>query len=1291
MRVFAFVRSVLLCAAILVGVSGARAAENSGVTVRYKLPETGPLPKTYQVTLAITDPKNPDWIVSTFAAGITRTVTAENHGEFAETWNGLDDNFMPVPPGDYGVKGIFAPAHQWAIDGEWHAITPKFAGGVSPWLPTPDQLRAPVPFGGDPVNSPMRDVAVGPNGVAVFYYQYLENGLNAPLIDLKKPVGPEQFIRAFPSGGAAGGPVATTDGETVWAFSNDGGPRFVFRTDGRPFGKGAGANRRDTYIPDGWVTAMASTRDAAGKPYVFVAQRGKIVATKTQRLSAFNLTYNESLTEFVDRITVHDGVNGDVLTSLPAQHPLGLAIQGGKLFVLHTQDKAWVVSSVPLAEGRPNGELKPVFTVPGNITPADMEVDSHNRFYFSDSAANKVFQLDGAGKLIRTFGRLEAQKPGTYDPETFMSPAKLAVWTDAQGKDRLIVVEMAGPNRVSEWSPEDSSLLREFPSYQTKANNGYAIDPADPTLIYLPGQGDWLTRFKVNYQTREWKVDAVWPNVESGQRKGLDKPVAIRANGQLYLASEQNLTIYRLEGSRWLPSAGLVRKDKDAFLWNDANGDGRTEENELRPTTLPAGVLTYHGQKWLTDLSYLAPGQGTRDVWRLAPERYDAHGNPIFKSWQKVLTDPIFTARANGTVDAIHGGNELVDSFTSDWMQADGSVKDGFYIQARGMNFDANRGAQHKISRYVPDAAGGYTLKWRVGRTALHGAAERGEIIGGMRLFQPINGLLTVVDQSRSGLLLYTSDGMYVDTLFPADGRKDAGMYALPGEFFAGTMYSDPASGKIFYASGKYTPLLYEMEGWSLKQNPVQLLTTVQPKVTIAAAQISPPLEMALSLRGGAGQARVARFMPALGGAELDGSLTGWEAAEPVNFESGKKSVEVRALYDPETLFLRWHVRLGEAFEPKPLPPLERMFMHDQGSDTVSFYLQGDQNAPPKGPAGGRPGDVRFVFGAFRQGDKVQPAGVALYPSWPGKDAKAQIYRTPVGQAAFAHVGAIPGVKLGYAADADNKGFVLAAAIPRSAVPAMKTAFNGEVRTLVNFDANLGGHDKFWWANADGSANRETYDEPSEARLYPGSWAPALFQGIGDGVAVRNWLIAGPFGGPGAEKFVNDPRNKEEVSKFFENAVYPPDDGQVNPKATYSGEIIQGYWRDPGKVSWKPAGIADMDTRVILGGGSQAWYGASWIYAPADTEVQFDLQSHRMTYLRWSLNGQQLNVPQKEYKPGPKPIVPEAARTVTLRAGWNQVSFRGYCVGYAPFRVGLVVQAAPEKLWGLRFSGRVEG
>ena len=89
-----------------------------------------------------------------------------------------------------------------------------------------------------------------------------------------------------------------------------------------------------------------------------------------------------------------------------------------------------------------------------------------------------------------------------------MAPEKLATWRDAQGEDRLVIVEQAGPNRASEWNA-DGRLLREFMSLQTHANDGYDFDPEHPEHVYLPGKRGWLTRFKVNYATHEWTVDAV--------------------------------------------------------------------------------------------------------------------------------------------------------------------------------------------------------------------------------------------------------------------------------------------------------------------------------------------------------------------------------------------------------------------------------------------------------------------------------------------------------------------------------------------------------------------------------------------------------------------------------------------------------------------------------------------------------------------------------------------------------------------------------------------------------------
>lgn len=1273
-----------LVAAILV--TGAQA----GVALHYQLPTTGPLPRTYLVTLAITDPVRPGWLVCQPVRGQVRTVTAANAGRFEESWDGLDDNDMPVPAGRYGVRGIYAPAGTWRVDGEYHSVTPRFVGGPSCWLPSREQWATPEPFGGDPCGAPLADIDVAPGGTSVFYWQYLENGLNLPMFDLTRPVGLGQFLRAFGSGGAGGGSSVCTDGQSVWAFSTDGGPKYVYRADGQPFGTGR-ANRLNVLRPEGWVKGMACARDG-GASFVYIAQAGRVRELPSPGGQA---SYVEAETDRVDKVSVQAGADGKLLGDVPLPYPRSVCARGGSLYVLHQGRPGCVVSVLHLVSGLPQSPPTAAIPVPGAKSPADLEVDDAGRLYVSDPDTNHVYQFDRAGRLTHTFGRLAAQAPGRYDRETFITPGKLATWRDAQGQDRLLVVEQDGPNRVTEWSA-DGRLLREFLPPQTKANDGWTVDPEHPELAYLMGQGGWLTRFRIDYERGPWQIDAVWPKVRE-----LRRPVFIRQGGHAYLACKINSVVYRLDGDRWLLSAGIrPLGDKPSAgyaAWHDANGDGVDQPDELAPLAMPGQLLRYHGNNWLGDLSLIAPNQSGPDVWRLAPERFDAHGNPVFRAWTKVLTDPVFAARRAGTATALFGGNELADSFHSDWAQVDGSPERGYWVNARGgQSFSANDGAQYKISHYEPEGRGGYALRWRTGRAALGRLAQPGEIYGAIHINQPIGGLVSVVDNTRCGVLLYTEDGLYVDTLFP-DGRRfppdKHGVYPQPGEFFAGLVYADTARDRVCVGLGKVSPLLFEAEGWTPKGNPTRRIEQIDAAVTLSADAIASPPEIALAVRGGAGAARLARFAPATGGADMTGSLAGWEACEPIRFAAdAEHSVEVRLLYDPDHLYLRWQARLGATFEPKALAPIERLFTHDRLADTLSFYVQGDPQAKPLGAAAGRPGDVRLVFGVCRDGEATRPVALALHAQAPpGTVARPQTYRTPVGQAAFGHVGELTTARLSWQRDADGRGFVLTAAIPRAALPGLPP-LGPAVRTTVNFEATFAGHNKFWWSNADGSASRETYDEPSEARLYPGAWAPAQFRGLGGGLVLRQWQVCGPFGGPGAEKLTNDPNGpmpgtdrdwKQATRDFCEAGAYPPDD-HVDLGTVFRGPLISGYWGAPGELRWRPATVADLDTRVVCGGGGQVWYGATWLQVPSDCTLQAEFEGHEMTPLRWWLNDQRIQVGTDQ------PATGAARRTATgtlnLRAGWNEIRFRGYCYGYPPFRAGLVLLGPEDKLWGVRTS-----
>ncbi len=1274
--------------------SPASPSVSQGAAVTYTIPTVGVLPQRFRVTLAIVDPKNPDWIISEFASGVEKTVTAENHGRLTEYWNGLDENYMPVPVGNYAVKGIYMPSSTWKIDGQPHTVMARYAGmGVS-WAPRLDQDTQPIPVTGDPVDSPFTDVAVGPNGIANFYYQYLENAQNNYMCDLNKPITNGQLLRSFASGSAAGGPCTTTDGDSVWSFSADGGPKFVYRADQKPFGTGAGAGRRNVYNPDGWVTGMACLRDdAASKTYVYIAERGMIAKGKSG---------HETTDEFANKLVTLDGTNAKELGSLPIFKPQSASARNGKIYVLHqTEAGGYEVSASAIVAGIPQAPWQTVLAVPANVMPSDCVVDSQGNVYLSDTAKNKVFKYSPSGQLVLTIGKLPVQASGHYDPLSLMEPAKMALWTDTAGKERLIVVEMAGPNRIGEWGT-DGSLIREWMPAQTKANNGYAVDPKDPAEVYLPGQHNWLDRYRIDYATGKWTVDAVYPDVDGNLPKIVD------LNGHRYLAFQQqardfpreirNYRIYRLDGDRFVKAAGIIAERagnaNKAYVWHDIKGDGSITPGQMRATELDltnGAFGSYFGETVTDDLSWVVVDQRGSRVVALSPKSFDAFGNPVYDpaGWKTLWTDPIFAAKAAGKADAIHGGNEVGTGYDSAWTHANSDGAGGYYfINRSGPNFSANFGGQMKLMHFVPNAAGVQTLKWRVGRTALGKVASPGEIYAGLFVDKPINHIVGVVDNSRAGYHLFTEDGLYIDTVLPDTkvvNPSTVGTYLPPGEFFAGGTYVGPA-GQVYLKFGKAEPIIYALDGWSATvANPVHRLTDLPATVKLTLADIASPPAIALTMRGGAAAAKLARVTPSTGGMPaMDGSMTGWEGADPITFQVGTtQTVEARLQYDHDNLYVRWHARLGRPFEARVMAPADHMFTHDREADTLSLYLQGDPNAPAPVDGSGRPGDLRLVFGLFNDGSLVKSTILGLYKTWRGPGASPLTYRTPVGAASFENVASIKANALWGAPDADGKGFVIAAALPKAALAPLP-ALDPATKTTVDLEATFGGHNKFWWSNSDGSANSETYDQPSEARLYPGAWSRLEFAPVSD-LAVRSWQVIGPFGG---EYLATSDYDKDRNAnlKLITTGEYPPQQ-DVDLSAVYTGDITTTR-KGAHKASWhlatSPDGIFDLGEQLRWKGWQEEGiaYMATWIYSPQPCTVTLTpVDGHGWHSVHARLNNAPIpslasNGTQHGIAPG---------QPVTLRTGWNSLLIR-YEFLYGDMSYGMHIGGNEADLWKLRLS-----
>ncbi len=718
----------------------------------------------------------------------------------------------------------------------------------------------------------------------------------------------------------------------------------------------------------------------------------------------------------------------------------------------------------------------------------------------------------------------------------------------------------------------------------------------------------------------------------------------------------------------------------------DTFGDRRV------PAHAPPGTFRYFGEMWFDDLSLVCVAQNTPDIWRLAPASFDARGTPIYDGddWRKLLTDEIFTARQAGRTTALHGGNEVGTSFNSDWAfpaQADGGE---VYVSARsGPDFSANLGAQYKLSRYVPDDSGVLRQRWRVGRVAISGAARPGEVYGPMFVSPPINGIVSVIDNSRAGIVLYTEDGLYVDTLFPDDhlvGHDQMGAYWQPGEFFAGSVYANRDDGKIYLGLGKTMPQLFAAQGWSTTATPVRAIPVLDGSVTLRANEIGLPAAAQMEVRGGAAAARVALFQPATGGAPaLDGSLRGWADVDPVQFDNGPgQSVEVRCLYDRDHLYLRWHARTGHDVEMRPLGLAENLFAHDRAADTLGLYLQGDPQAPASA-ADGRPGDVRFVFSLARDHGATQPVVLGMYPTWDGPGGSPHSFHTPAGgTASFANVALVPHVQAGDALDADGQGFVLAAAIPRAALPGAPKLDGW--RTAGNFDANFGGHDRFWWSNTDGSASRETQDEPTEARFYPGAWSPLQCAPVNP-LPIRSWRAIGPFGLPEIDG-LNYDNDREKIIRLLTGAAFPPDAAR-DLGSTYRGP--QTRTREKQRdLGWKMVELSGdtVDLQKTLGwdGGNDEGtaYLVTRIYSPAAADVTLALTHPDGQYaLSGRLNGHSLPV-----VPAPgDPLFTrlDATKPLHLQRGWNELLIRRDTI-WGDLTLGATLSGDPKVLWSLKIA-----
>ena len=155
--------------------------------------------------------------------------------------------------------------------------------------------------------------------MAVFYWAYLENGLNQPMFDLNKPIGYGQFLRAVRLG------------RRRRRDQHLHRRRERLELQHRRRAEVRLSRRRQTvrHRP-GQPPERLSARGLGARRWPAIATRRPASRTSmSPRADASPKSkqwpkYAESETDRVDKITIHDGADGKILARVAAARPLGL-------------------------------------------------------------------------------------------------------------------------------------------------------------------------------------------------------------------------------------------------------------------------------------------------------------------------------------------------------------------------------------------------------------------------------------------------------------------------------------------------------------------------------------------------------------------------------------------------------------------------------------------------------------------------------------------------------------------------------------------------------------------------------------------------------------------------------------------------------------------------------------------------------------------------------------------------------------------------------------------------------
>ena len=457
---------------------------------------------------------------------------------------------------------------------------------------------------------------------------------------------------------------------------------------------------------------------------------------------------------------------------------------------------------------------------------------------FPVDKGRQVKRFGGDGQLKAAYGRAGGRAWfGPYKPENgFGNLLDIAATRDGG----FLAVDLQNPNRTVAYDA-GGTIVREWYGGQTYAPAANA-DPGDPSSVYLSYGWGGITRYKVDYEKRTWKVTSVfdttapmWKDAGHGGDPAFHLFVR-RREGKLLLCTSTTPAVFEIDekngtlkpmnvlsfpagGGPNPPETILKRMKPDGnwkqyvYSWVDTNGNGRPEDDEF---SFPGGNFRAGGMYVDNNFNYHLPlsqnirqyGKQNIGYVRLAPQGWTEHGAPIYdNAKQERLGEPPMDEYGFGQYGDVAIWKD----------ETDGSVYVIYNTNDEkkfGQGFWSPRTGGNRVARWNAEGE----LKWVVGRHSATGGAAPGEGRYFWRIMGTTHHCIVVGDQENGLQHVWDRDGLWVGRLLESPlltkGVPPVA-FQMCGEQFGGSLYTDPKTGDVlFFGAGVNNVPVFRITGW---------------------------------------------------------------------------------------------------------------------------------------------------------------------------------------------------------------------------------------------------------------------------------------------------------------------------------------------------------------------------------------------------------------------------------------------------------------------------------------------